>query len=146
MGRPSEYTQDKADLICSQIACGDSLRTVCKQESMPDVVTVYRWMRQHEDFRKQYAVAKEDCADALFEEMFDIADNASNDWMESNDENNPGFRLNGDHIQRSRLRVDIRKWALSKLKPKKYGDTLDLTSGHEKLPAIPAILEIRSVE
>jgi hypothetical protein len=99
---------------------------------MPDCATVFRWIRVKEGFREQYTRAKEESADALLEETLDIADDGSNDWMESNDPNNPGYRANGEHVQRSRLRVDTRKWAMSKLKPKKYGDKLDLGNADDK--------------
>lgn len=61
------------------------------------------------------------------EEIIEIADDGSNDWMERNDKDNPGFVANGEHIQRSRLRSDNRKWLLSKLAARKYGDKLEHT-------------------
>lgn len=121
-GRPSDYTQETADRICSQLAEGRSLRTICKADDMPSCVTVYAWLRKHDEFLKQYTRAKEDAADAFAEEMLDIADEASNDWMEIHDKDNVGYRLNGEAINRSRLRVDTRKWIAAKLKPKKYGE------------------------
>lgn len=122
IGRPSSYTQEIADQICALLSEGKSLRSICKAESMPSAVTVFAWLRKHEGFLKQYEKAKEESADALADEMLDIADEASNDWMEDHDKDNPGYRLNGEAIGRSRLRVDTRKWIASKLKPKKYGD------------------------
>lgn len=127
MSRPSEFTQQVADLICSQLAEGLSLRTVCKAEDMPCKATVFNWMRTYPTFLDQYARAKEESADALVEEIMDIADEGSNDWMESHDKENPGWRANGEAIQRSRLRVDTRKWVASKLKAKKYGEKLEST-------------------
>jgi len=127
MGRPTKYTSALADNICSLLADGRSLRSICLQEDMPDKATVFRWLRKDKDFRDQYAKAKEESADALFEELLDIADDGSNDWMEVNhgsDDEGVGWKVNGETIQRSRLRVDTRKWALSKLKPKKYGEKI----------------------
>ena len=121
-GRPSDYSPELADRICSRLAAGESLRTVCKSDDMPSAVTVYSWLRKHQEFLKQYTRAKEDAADAFAEEMLDIADEASNDWMEVHDKDNPGYRFNGEHVNRSRLRVDTRKWIAAKLKPKKYGE------------------------
>lgn len=102
------------------------MRSICKDEDMPSRQTLFTWMRLHEEFLDQYARAKEESADALFEEIIDIADDGANDWMEREDDegNNVGWKLNGEHIQRSKLRVDTRKWAASKLKPKKYGDKI----------------------
>jgi hypothetical protein len=121
-GRPSDYTQETADRICAQLAEGKSLRTICKADDLPSTQTVYAWLRTHAEFLAQYTRAKEDSADAFAEEMLDIADEASNDWMEVHDKDNPGYRFNGEHVNRSRLRVDTRKWIASKLKPKKYGE------------------------
>lgn len=131
VGRPSEYTQEKADLICEQLAIGVSLRTVCNQENMPSVATVFKWMRTNEEFLKQYARAKEESADALFEETIDIADDSTNDYMDKQIGETVIKVVNQENIQRSRLRVDTRKWMMSKMKPKKYGEKMDVTSGGE---------------
>lgn len=126
VGRPCGYTAELADQICAELAEGKSLRSICKAESMPCVTTVFSWMRKHPEFLKQYARAKEESADYLAEETLEIADDGTNDWITTNDPENPGYRANGEHIARSRLRVDTRKWIASKLKPKKYGDKLDI--------------------
>jgi len=126
MARPSEYNKIKAAKICEQLAMGKSLRTVCEDEEMPSVFTVYYWMGKYPEFSEQYARAKQDGAEAWAEEILDIADDGSNDWMSANDPENPGYKQNGEAIQRARLRVDSRKWLLSKLLPKKYGDKLDV--------------------
>jgi hypothetical protein len=81
------------------------------------------WLREKEVFRQQYAHARDAQADALFEEAFDIADDGSNDWMKREGKDGSlSWVENGESIQRSRLRVDLRKWAAGKLAPKKYGE------------------------
>jgi hypothetical protein len=122
--RPSEYSDELADRICEQLADGVSLRTVCLAEGMPDKSTVFRWIRTNSQFRDQYARAKDESADAMIEEITDIADDGTNDWMQrqGGDGTPLGWVVNGEHIQRSRVRIDTRKWIASKLKPKKYGD------------------------
>ena len=123
-GRPSIYTKKLADKICAQLAEGDSMRTVCKPDNMPDKATLFRWIRTREDFRDQYARAKQESADALTDEMLDIADDGTNDWTtKANDDGSECDVINSEHIQRSRLRIETRKWLSSKLKPKKYGDS-----------------------
>lgn len=124
-GRPSIYTQELADRICHKLAEGNSLRTVCKGEGMPDISTIFNWFRTAPGFVQQYARAKEESADAMVEEMLDIADNGENDtYVRKDEEGNAIEGVNHDHINRSRLRVDVRKWAASKLKPKKYGEKI----------------------
>jgi hypothetical protein len=141
MARPTKYTKKLSDEICAELAQGVSMRTICLSESYPSRQTLFTWMRTHEEFLDQYTRAKQESADALTDEMLDIADNASNDWMEVNDKDNVGYRANGDHIQRSRLRIETRKWLSSKLKPKKYGDKT-IISGDTENPLTLAIQEI----
>ena len=119
MGRPSDYTEELGDSICSELADGKSMRTVCEPDSMPDKSTVFRWIRTIEEFRDQYTRAKEESADALTDEMLDIADDTELDYTKTDDQ---GVKLNAENIQRSRLKIETRKWLASKLKPKKYGD------------------------
>lgn len=133
-GRPSEYTQEIADQICARLANGESLRTVCKPDDMPDKATVFRWIRSQPGFCDQYAKAKHESSDALVEEMLDIADDVSRDTVETDG----GPRQNGEWIARSRLRVDTRKWIASKLKPKKYGEKLELAGD----PSAPLVTRI----
>lgn len=137
-GRPSKYTKDLSAKICAELAQGKSMRTVCKMDGMPHMVTVFRWLADNEEFRKQYEKAKSESADALVEELIDIADDGTNDWMEKYDKDGKfaGWTLNGEHVQRSRLRVDTRKWIAAKLKPKKYGERVDVTSDGEKIEGV----------
>lgn len=127
-GRPSDYSIDVATFICGQLADGQSLRAICRADDMPDKATVFRWLFENTDFRDQYARAKEDSADAHADDVIDIADDGTNDWMERHNSEGEciGWQLNGEHVQRSKLRVDARKWIASKLKAKKYGDKTDL--------------------
>jgi len=125
-GRPSSFTQELADTICERIADGESLRTICINEDMPNKATVFRWLAAKPEFSDQYARAREIQADTIFDEMIDIADDASNDWMErrNGDGENIGWQMNGDHVRRSQLRIDARKWIAGKLRPKVYGDKI----------------------
>lgn len=125
-GRPSDYTPEIAETICLLLSEGESLRSVCSDEGMPCKQTVLRWISQRPEFRDQYVRAKTEGAEAIAEELFDIADDGTNDWMERMDKegNAIGWQLNGEHVQRSKLRIDTRKWYLSKIMPKKYGDKI----------------------
>jgi len=126
----TKFSQAVADRICSRIADGESLRSICSDEDMPSQVSVFRWLgdERYADFGKQYASAREAQADSIFDEILDIADDGRNDWMEKRDEEggNLGWKENGEAINRSRLRIDARKWMAGKLRPKKYGDKLAL--------------------
>lgn len=121
-GRPTIYTDKLVFDICEMIANGDSMRSVCRDEAMPAMTTIFRWLKENDEFRAQYEIATQERAEAMNEDIIDIADNATNDWMASHGKDDEGYRQNGETLQRSRLRVDVRKWHMSKMNPKKYGD------------------------
>jgi hypothetical protein len=114
-GRPSIYTQELVDIILQRIADGESLRSVCRDKKMPHVSTVIKWRSENQEFLAQYEEARISQAQHLFDQLIDIADT-------------------GEDVARDRLRVDTRKWYLSKVLPKVYGDKLDLTTKGDKLP------------
>ena len=125
IGRPTKYTDKLSDSICAKLSEGQSLRTVCKSDDMPCKATIFSWLRTNEAFLDQYTRAKQESADALTDEMLDIADDSTNDYMMKQGEDGSEYEaLNAEHIQRSRLRIETRKWLSSKLKPKKYGDKI----------------------
>lgn len=130
-GRPSDFSPEIANEICERLIGGESLRGICLDDHVPDARTVHRWLLVHEQFRQQYAHAREAQAETLFDDILEIADDARNDWMERRGEDDAGWVANGENLQRSRLRVDARKWMASKLAPKKYGDKVALTGGDE---------------
>ncbi len=125
MARPSKFTLELADTICERIAGGESLRAICESASMPSTRTVYNWLADGEraGFLRQYARAREAQADALFDQILAIADDGRNDTQKTDDGK---VIVDHDHIQRSRLRVDARKWMAGKLAPKKYGDKVQM--------------------
>jgi hypothetical protein len=124
VGRPSSYTEQIGDAICERIADGESLRSICTDEDMPNKATVFRWLAANDQFRDQYARAREVQADSLFDDILAIADDRSNDWVEKRGSDGEviGWQENGEALRRSVLRVDARKWMAGKLQPKKYGD------------------------
>lgn len=126
IGRPTDYNDQVASRLLAEIADGKSVASLCKQDWAPSRQTFYQWIHKHRAFADSYAKAKDDCAESLADEIIDIADDGTNDWMDNNDPENPGYRLNGEHYQRSRLRIDTRKWVASKLKPKKYGEKTEV--------------------
>jgi hypothetical protein len=128
-GRPSSYSEELAASILERLADGESLRSICDDEEMPDKSTVFRWLTANETFRDQYALAREAQADALFDDVLAIADDGRNDWMRRKFGDDERWVENGEALRRSQLRIDARKWMAGKLKPKKYGEKLDLNHG-----------------
>lgn len=148
MGRPTDYGEDVVIRLCERIAGGESVRTISRDEDMPSMATVFRWLAAHPEFREQYARAKEMQAEAFAEELMDIADDGSNDWMEihhGDDSEDVGWKVNGENIQRSRLRVDTRKWVASKLLAKKYGDKIQNEVSGPDGGAIEAAITVKFV-
>ena len=132
-GQQSTYDQGVADEVCRRVAAGESLRAVCRAEGMPAESTVREWVSANESFAAQYARARDDRAEVLFDQMFEIADDARNDFMEKlgDDGQAVGWRENGELVRRSALRIDTRKWALARMAPKKFGDRLAVDSKSE---------------
>ncbi|TJV42394.1 MAG: terminase small subunit protein [Mesorhizobium sp.] len=148
MARPSEFTQEIADAICQRLAEGNSLRSICLDEDMPAKSTVLSWLLKHEHaaFLDQYTRARELQADTHVDEMPDIADDGSNDYItKTNADGSTYEQVNSEHIQRSRLRIDTRKWIAERMRPKKYGSKVALTDG-EGGPLVVQVLKLADQE
>ena len=111
-GRPSKYTNKLADKICQMIAQGQSVRSICAKKDMISMQTFFRWLRENDKFREQYARACEERSYMHAEDIIEIADNATNDYMEKLE--GDGYIFNSEKVPRSRLRIDTRKWLMSK--------------------------------
>ena len=125
MGRPSKYTQCVVDEILNRIISGESLNRILKDDHLPSISTVFNWLTDStkSDFLDKYNKAKELQAEYYADELIDIADDTSGDFKEKTLSNGEVVLVpDTEHIQRSRLRVETRKWAASKLLPKRYGD------------------------
>lgn len=141
-GRPSTYTAEIAEAICALLADGQTLREICRDEDMPSESTVRSWALDDRDgFFAHYTRAREIGYHSMADETLEIADNGHNDWMERNGEDDEGWQANGEHLQRSRLRVDTRKWFLAKALPKIYGDKIDVNNKHDLSDPMKELLE-----
>jgi hypothetical protein len=117
VGAPKRYTAEIGNLICARLANGESLLRICKDDDMPDRETVRSWIvkgtsedgdEELKEFFGNYARAREAQADAIFEECLEIADTC-------------------EDTQKARLQVETRKWMAGKMRPRKYGDKLELS-------------------
>ena len=107
VGRPSKFTQTLADNICERIANGESLRNICRDAAMPNQDTVHSWLNKDKEFSEQYTRARARQEDSYFEDLIEIADGVIPDAAE---------------VAKARVQIDARKWVLSRMNPKKYGD------------------------
>jgi hypothetical protein len=103
-GRPSTYTEEMGNLICDKLTEGMSVRKLCKMDGFPNPSTIYVWIDRFPEFAERYARARETATEDMLEDILEIADDPTIDTQEK------------------RVRIDTRKWAMGKLKPKKYGE------------------------
>ena len=96
----------------------------------------YELIDSDSEKKRQYARACNLREELIFDEIKEISDNQSNDVIETED----GIQVNYNIIQRNKLQIDSRKWILSKMNPKKYGDKIDF-SGDMKITKIGKDLE-----
>ena len=122
--RPASYSLDLAERICAEIATGRSLPDISGDPGMPHARTVFRWLANQPEFQRLYELACLSRTHALAEEIIAISDDDSADWIEEPAKHGTGVVRRADNaaVQRARLKVDSRKWLLSKLQPRKYGD------------------------
>lgn len=121
-GRPTKYTEALAADICDRIIMGQSLHSIAQAVGI-HVMRVYDWMEKHPAFREQYARAREQQADLMDHQIVAVAQRA--------------LKRDGDpdklDPQAARVAIDAFKWRAAKLKPKVYGDKVDVTSGGESI-------------
>jgi len=127
VGRPTDYTPEIAALICERVAQGEPLNAIYSEPNMPKRATVYGWIRKYPEFAAMYARAQEDRADYFADEIVAVADDS---------------RLAPDD---RRVRVDARKWVAAKLRPRRYGERVEL-SGDPERPVVPGRIEVVIVD
>jgi hypothetical protein len=109
------YTPELGAAFCAAMASTtDSIATICKRKGMPSKATVFRWRADYEDFRKMYEAAKLEQLYSGIEECTEIADKA---------------KPTPEGIQKAKLRIDTRIKVAQRLKPKEFGDKVDLNHG-----------------
>ena len=129
MGRPTDYNEDIAKEIFKKISTGRSVHKICQEKGMPSRQTFYRWLGEHEDFRYNYREALALREDYHFDEMLEIADMVEDDNVK---------------IQKAKLMIDTRKWVLSRMNPKKYGDKAGETETIDDNPTPVSVnIEVR---
>lgn len=123
MGRLPTFNDGHRERILEMLYQGMTLTSACRSaDDLPAPSTVCMWARKDEEFAKQYARAREVGYALMADQLADIADDGTNDYMTVVVSGHEIEKLDSEHIQRSKLRVDTRKWLLSKALPKIYGD------------------------
>lgn len=134
--RVAIFNPKAADMVLSRMLSGESLRAACKVAGI-EPASFLRWTYADPDLAQQYASVKRDMAELVAAEIIDIADEAP--------PITPLGTVDSGAIAHQRLRVDTRKWILSKVLPKVYGDKLAI-GGADDMPAIKQDVTIDAAE
>lgn len=108
------YSRTAARKILRGIAAGQTVSDLCAVSGMPSEQLVYRWISDRPDFAEAFDEARKRGVDALVDQMLAIADGT--------DVSDGSGLKDRDTVQRAKLRIEVRKWLVSKLAPHKYGD------------------------
>lgn len=127
---PSKYTEELADEIVERISTGVTLREICREEGKPHWTTVYDWIRDNQDFALRIARARELGHDAIAEECIEIADDSGAEL--TIDPKTGAIKIDGEAIQRAKLRIETRLKLLSKWSSGKYADKVAVNHGGQK--------------
>lgn len=130
-GRPSKYTPELVAEIVHRIAQGEPLRQICLDDHMPHWTVVYDWEKADKEFSLRIAQARELGEEAIAQECLEIADDDTRDWEMVRDKDGQvtGIKVDGEHVQRSKLRIETRLKLLAKWNPRKWGERVDLNHG-----------------
>ncbi len=129
LGRPTIFSDELATEICTQLAEGNSLRSICEKPEMPNIGTVLRWVLdgKHEEFSKQYEMARDIQADVWADEIIHISNTPQKGVKTKTTSDGKVETQEGDMTEHRKLQIDARKWIAARLKPKKYGDKIEST-------------------
>lgn len=114
MARPSIFTPELVEAICSRLEQGEALALVCRDEVMPGLRTFLRWADEKEEVGTAYTLALRARAEFFEAEHTRIAETAQDK----------------DSAAAARVQLAALEWRMSKLAPKRYGDRLDLNVDH----------------
>jgi len=121
------YSKSEKDrifsIIIDRVANGESVRNVLLERDMPSSSTFFNWVDEDQIKSKQYARSLELRAEEKFQSI-------ESDYMEEPQRDPTSGKIDGGWVQLQRLKIDAKKWELSKLHPKKYGDRLELDNKH----------------
>lgn len=133
-GRPTKYTPELAATICAELSQGRSLRTICKAKDMPAASSVFLWLQKYPEFSEQYMRAKRESADAMAEDILYISDTPVMGEIRTVRPDGSVEIRQDEMLGHRRLQIDTRRWLMGKMKPKVYGDKVDVTSDGKALP------------
>jgi hypothetical protein len=131
-GRPSVMTEATKAEILKRIAAGETLMQVCESPHLPERSTVIDYSKRDDAFSADLTRARADWAVAQADIIVGIIDDSSNDWEEKRTFGGATeTRLNREAVERSKARVEVRKWLMERFLPKAFSvDATKLTGDH----------------
>jgi hypothetical protein len=144
-GRGDKFTNESRaamfKTICNRISNGNSLKRICDKklcgDDTPDISTVWDWIHRSQENTDNYAKACEERTDSRIDEMHYVEDEAAQECRTIDDPKRAAALM-----MAYRMKVDNIKWYASKMKPKKYGNSVDVTSGGEKISSVPTFVVV----
>ena len=136
--RNAKYTEEMGIRICKALLEMKTLRQIGADPRYPSMPTITRWLVDPRlaAFREMYYQARRVQAELRVDEIFEIADDASRDYVEvEHKDGSITVEPNLEHIQRSRIRIDTRKWYAARLIPRIYGQNVQVD--HEIVGDMP---------
>jgi hypothetical protein len=140
LARPTRYSSALARRICDAVAAGAPLTAACEAADLPNRETVATWLDTHADFHAAYTRALEFAADRYAQEILTIADGADGDASGASKRSDAGG------VARAKLRIDTRKWLMSRLAPSKYGDRTAASSAAKPNPGTTNLHDLTDAE
>ena len=118
-------------VVLKEIGNGSSLISAIKKPNYPTYDAVQRHMRSHPDIRRQYDEAIEIRADYLAETLIDISETPIPEGLD-------GPYLSA-WINQMKIKIETRKWTAAKLRPKAWGDKIDVSVTHTQISIVQAL-------
>jgi hypothetical protein len=117
--------------ILDAIANGQSLSSILRREGMPSYSWAKLQLRNNAELRQQYDQALEDRGDRLAEELIELAFTKLPDDLDG--------RAQSAWVQHLRVKIDVLKWTASKLRPRIYGERIDVSVTNTQISITQAL-------
>lgn len=125
----NDYTQELGEDLCGHLANGGKVNEWCRAHNL-DAAMIWRWEQRHPEFRQALARAREAQAFYWANEIVELADDSTDDWMEVNrgtvDKPRMVTLFNRDHYERVRTKIQTRQWLMAKYSPKLFGEKIEV--------------------
>lgn len=131
IGRPSEYNPVIAEALCEAVAAGSNIYKLASTGVYPSEPTIYKWLKDNEDFLKKYLAARAIRAHARSDRMDTLVDRMLAGEIE------PGV---------AQVALTSERWQAGREAPRVYGDKLEIDQTVTQRPADFDLSQLESDE